>query len=110
MHIMNNPNTRYCSKIMHYMDAKMEKARSMHVIAIGNQERRFEVRLPSNQIRTGEEVKTQEVRIDNESWPTCECTYNKPKLFVSPYFLKESVVNTWTCEMMGYRAWGNFNK
>ena len=56
MHIINNPNTRHYSKIMHYMDAKMEKARSIHVVAIDNQERRFEVRLPSNRIGTGEEV------------------------------------------------------
>ena len=27
MHILNNPSTRYCSKVMKYMDDKMEKGR-----------------------------------------------------------------------------------
>ena len=30
--------------------------------------------------------------------------------FVSPYFLKEAVLNTWTGEMTGFRVVGNFNK
>ena len=29
--------------------------------------------------------------------------------FVSPYFLKEVVLNTWTGELMGFRSMGNFN-
>ena len=28
---------------------------------------------------------------------------------MSPYFLKESVLSTWTGEMAGFRAMGNFN-
>src|SRR6185369_14935330 len=75
-------------------------------------------------------MRAHEVRIGDEAWPTCECTCNKPKLlhlpcshvlaacgqiglaaisFVSPYFLKQSVLNTWTGEMVGFRAIGNFN-
>ena len=71
-----------------------------------------------------------EVEIGNEAWPTCECTCNKPKLlhlpcshvlaacrqlrlnaisFVSPYYMKEAVINTWTGEMLGFRSMGNFN-
>ena len=30
--------------------------------------------------------------------------------FVSPYYLKEAVLNTWTGEMTGFRVVGNFNK
>ena len=72
----------------------------------------------------------EKVKIGNEVWPTCECTCNKPKLlhlpcshvlaacrqlrlnaisFVSPYYMKEAVINTWTGEMMGFRSMGNFN-
>jgi hypothetical protein len=112
------------------MADKMEKARSHTVVAIDNQERRFEVRLPTDKFGRGNELRTHEVKIGNEQWPTCDCTCNKPKLlhlpcshvlaacgqlgmdaisFVSPYFLKESVLNTWTGEMMGFRAMGNFN-
>ena len=76
-------------------------------------------------------MKTHEVKIGTEFYPTCECTCNKPKLlhlpcshvlaacgqieldaisFVSPYYLKEAVLNTWTGEMTGFRVVGNFNK
>ena len=123
LHIMNNPNTRYCEKVMKYMNEKMEKARSFTVFAFGNQERRFEVRLPTDKFGCGNRQRTHEVRIGNEAWPTCECTCNKPKLlhlpcshvlaacgqlgmdaisFVSPYYLKESVLSTWTGEMQGF--------
>ena len=75
-------------------------------------------------------VRMDEVKIGNEVWPTCECTCNKPKLlhlpcshvlaacrqlglnaisFVSSYYMKEAVINTWTGEMLGFRSMGNFN-
>ena len=129
-HMTNNPNTRYCERVMKYMDEKMKKARSHSVVAIGNLERRFEVRLANNKFGCANEMRTHEVKIGNELWPTCECTCNKPKLlhlpcshvlaacgligldaisFVSPYFLKEAVLNTWTGELMGFRSMGNFN-
>ena len=100
------------------------------VVTIGNQERRFEVPLANNKSGCANELRTHKVKIGNEAWPTCECTCNKPKLlhlscshvlaacgqlgmdaisFVSPFFLKESVLNTWTGELMGFRSMGNFN-
>ena len=130
MHILRTPNSPWCEKITKYMDAKMEKARTFQVVAIGNQERRFEVRLPTDKFGCGNVLRTHEVKIGNEAWPTCECTCNKPKLFhlpcshvlaacgqlgleaisfVSPYFSREAVLNTWTGEMQGFRAIGNFN-
>ena len=60
----------------------------------------------------------------------CECTCNKPKLlhlpcshvlaaceqlamdaisFMSPNFLKDSILNTWTGELLGFRSIDNFN-
>ena len=129
-HIMSNPNTPYCSKIMKYIADKMNKAQTFSVVRIGNQERRFEVRLPTDKFGCGNELRTHDVIIGNEAWPTCECTCNKPKLlhlpcshvlaacgmlglehisFVSPYYLKEAVLNTWTGELQGFRSAGNFN-
>ena len=124
------PNTPYCEKIMEYMNKKIAKAATHTVVAIGNVERRFEVRLATDKFGCGNELRTHEVTIGNEQWPTCVCTCNKPKLlhlpcshvlaacrqlglntssFVSPYYWKEAVVNTWTCEMHGFRVIGNFN-
>lgn len=131
LHIMNNPATPYCQKISIYMAKKMQQAMSQTVTRVGNEEMRFEVRLPFDRFGCGNVERTLEVKIGNEEWPTCECTCNKPKLlhipcshvlaacgmlqmspisFVSPYYLKEAVVNTWTGEMRGFRAVGNFNK
>lgn len=130
-HMMNNPATPYCEKVMQYMEKKINKAKLHTVLAVGNQERRYEVRLPTDKFGTANEIKTQEVKIGSELRPTCECTCNKPKLlhlpcshvlaacgqlkmdaisFVSEYYLKDSVLNTWTGEMYGFRAMGNFNK
>ena len=88
------------------------------------------MRLPTNKFGCGNELRTHEVKIGLEQWPTCECTCNKPKSlhllcshvlaacgqlgldaisFVSPYYMKEAVLHTWTCEMQGFRAMGNFN-
>jgi len=130
LHIMNNPSTPYCSKIQTYLDDKMSKAATFTVVPVGNEERRFEVRLPTDKFGCGNELRTHDVKIGNEAWPTCECTCNKPKLlhlpcshvlaacgmlgmehisFVSPYYIKEAVLNTWTGELHGFRSTGNFN-
>ena len=130
LHMVNNPNTPYCEKIMKYMEKKMQKARSHTVTAIGNQELRFEVRVPTDKFGMGNQTRTHEVKIGHEARPTCECTCNKPRLlhlpcshvlaacgqlqmnttsFVSQYYLKQSVLNTWTGEMVGFRVDGNFN-
>ncbi|XP_071679930.1 serine/threonine-protein phosphatase 7 long form homolog [Lolium perenne] len=121
MHMVNRSATPYCSKIMEYMHKKKEKAKHLAVVQIGNVERRYEVRLPTDRFGCGNPQRTHDVKIGNEEWPTCECTCNKPKLlhlpcshvlavcgvlgmseisFVSPYYLKEAVLNTWT-EMAG---------
>ena len=130
-HIIDNQNTPYCSRVMEYMAEKIEKAKKHTVRLVGNQERRYEVQLPTDGFGSANEVKTHEVKIGMEFYPTCECTCNKPKLlhlpcshvlaacgqielaaisFVSPYYLKEAVLNTWTGEMTGFRVVGNFNK
>jgi hypothetical protein len=130
MHIMNSPTTLYCSMVMKYMANKMEKGRHLAIVHIGNEEKRFEVSLPTDKFGCGNELRTHDVKIGNEEWPTCECTCNKPKLihlpcshvlvvcgelgmlkisFVSPYYLKEAILSTWMGEMVGFRSVGNFN-
>lgn len=105
--------------------------KKVHCTLIGNQERRYEVQFPTNGFGSANEVKTHEVKIVMEFYPTCECTCNKPQLlhlpcsyvlaacgqieldtisFVSPYYSKEAVLNAWTGEMVGFRIVGNFNK
>ncbi|XP_044432407.1 uncharacterized methyltransferase At2g41040, chloroplastic-like [Triticum aestivum] len=96
-HIADNQNTTYCSRVMEYMAKKIEKAKKHNVRLIGNQERRYEVQVPTDGFGSANEVKTPEIELDAIS-------------FVSPYYLKEAVLNTWTGEMTGFRVVGNFNK
>ena len=130
-HIERYPNTPYCRKIRLYMEKKTMKARLHGVIRIGNEEARYEVRLPIARFGAANERRTHEVTITDDAPPTCYCTCNKPRLlhlpcshvlavcgqmgmnpyyFVSPYYMKEAVLHTWTGEMAGYRVVGNFNK
>ena len=124
------PDTPYCRKIRTYMEKKTQKARLHNVVRVGNVEARYEVGLPTE--RFGAAVlRTHEVFITDGYPPKCECTSNKPRLlhlpcshvlavcgqmglhagcFVSPYYMKEAVVQTWTGEMRGFRIEGNFNK
>ena len=125
-----NPNSLYCEKITEYMEKKMQKSRSHTVTRTGNKELKFEVRLSTDKFGVGNEMRTQEVTLTSEGVPTCECTCNKPKLlglpcshvlavcgqlqmdhnpFVSAYFSKETVLNTWGGELNGFRVKGNFN-
>jgi hypothetical protein len=101
------------------------------VLVVGNEERRFELRLQTDKFGSGNEIRTHKVKIENEVWLKCECTCNKPNLihfpcshvlaacrmlqldpmsFVSPYYLKEVMLNTWIGEMWGFQAIGNFNR
>ncbi|KAK1651020.1 hypothetical protein QYE76_068825 [Lolium multiflorum] len=70
IHMLQNPNTPYCQAIMEYMDVNMKKGMSHTVLAIGNQEMRFEVRLPTDKFGCVNAVRTHEVRIGNEEWPS----------------------------------------
>ena len=62
-HIADHPNQPYCSCVMQYMAKKIEKAKKHTVRLIGNQERRYEVQLPTDGFGTSNEVKTHEVKI-----------------------------------------------
>jgi hypothetical protein len=120
LHNMTNPNTPYYENITKYMKKKVEKGRGHTVVATRNHELRFEVRLQTDKFGTGNIMRTHEVKIGIEQWPTCECTCNKPKLlhlpcshvlaawgmlqldqisFVSPYYGRQAMVSTWTGEM-----------
>jgi hypothetical protein len=90
------------------------------VVATENEELRFEVRLQTDKFGTSNIMRTHEMKIGTEEFPTCECTCNKPKLlhlpcsyvlaaygmlqmdpmsFVSPYYGSMAVVYTWTGEI-----------
>jgi hypothetical protein len=112
------------------MEKKIQKGRGHIVVATRNQELRFELCLQTEKFGTRNIMRTHEVKIGTEQYPTCECTCNKPKLlhlpcshvlaacvmlqmdpmsFVSPYYVRQAVVYTWTGEMHGFRYIGNFN-
>ena len=132
LHMNNFPATPYCAKVMKYMEDKIQKGLGHTVYNIGNLERRYEVRLRDKSgFGAANETKTHEVLIGMEGTPTCKCTCNKPKLlqlpcshvlavcgqmgmesisFVSHYYLKQSVLHTWSGEISGFRVVGNFNK
>jgi len=128
LHIQNNPTTPYCAVVMAYMEEKSKKGQGHMARQAGNAQRRFEVTLRH---RTGfgisVEERTQEVQFDGQSGCTCTCNkpllYHKscshvlaaaaktkmePRAFVSGYYMKEAVFNTWSGEFWGYRIVGNF--
>ena len=127
LHIQTHIMTPYCAVIMGYMAEKSKKGQGHMARRSGNVERRFEITLRH---RTGfgvaNEERIQEVDFDDNG---CTCMCNKPMLyhkpcshvlaaaaltkmesraFVSEYFTKESVLNTWSGELWGYRIAGSF--
>ena len=55
----------------------------------------------------------QQTEIASPTLLTCTCclrtTWNGRNIVCVSIFLKDSVLNTWTCELMGFRSMGNFN-
>ena len=128
LHIQTYSMTPYCAVVMAYMAEKSRKGQGHMASCSGNVDRRFEITLRH---RTGfgvaNEEKIQKVDFDDEAG--CACTCNKPMLyhkpcshvlaaaaltkmerraFVSPYFTREAVLNTWSGELWGYRIAGSF--
>jgi hypothetical protein len=68
-HEMNNPNTPYCCKIAIYMDDKIQKGTSHMVLAVGNEEKRFQVRVQTDKFGTGNEIGKHKVKTGNEVSP-----------------------------------------
>jgi hypothetical protein len=130
LHMQRFPATPYCAKVMKYMIEKTNKAKMHRVRRAGNVQRRFEISLRHKSgFGVAPELKTHEVAFGLE--PSCVCTCNKPMLyhkpcshvvaaagvtrmdtrpFVSEFFRKEAVCNTWTGELWGYRVVGNFTE
>ena len=115
LHIQNNPGTPYCAVVMAYMVEKSRKGQGHMARHSGNMERRFEITLRHRtSFGVRNEEKIQEVDFDDHSGCACSCNkpmlYHKlcshvlaaaalmnmePRAFVSEYFMKESVLNTW---------------
>ena len=122
--------TSYCLKMMEYMNEKSKKAQDHMVRAFGVHEYRFEVTSkPKGGLGTDCRVVTHEVNLGQGMTGWCECDCNKPKLlhvpcshviaacgqlgmptspYVSQFYLKDNVVQTWTGEFRGFRAHDDF--
>ncbi len=122
--------TPYCLKMMAYLDDKSKKAQEHMVRAFGVEEYRFEVTSRSKGGLGMDCIAvTHEVNLGQGMTGWCECDCNKPKLlhipcshviaacgqlgmpmmpYVSQFYLKENVVQTWTGEFRGFRSHGDF--
>ena len=111
----------YCSKMIEIIDKISAKGALHRVHFMGNQDYFFEVSMhDKGDVGMGSSTVTMECQL----WPetnTCVCFCNKPKLlhlpcsyvyaargeagiagtYVSPYYLKEAVIATWSGELRG---------
>ena len=128
LHIQTHNTTPYCAAVMAYMVEKSKKWQRHMARRSGNVERRFEITLRHiTGFGVANEEKIQEVQFDDHGGCACSCNkpmlYHKscshvlaaaamtkmePRAFVSEYFKKESVLNTWSGELWGYRIAGSF--
>jgi hypothetical protein len=123
-----NPRIIYSSIIAKEIKDKIEKARLHNVRRVGTQQHRFEI-ICKERFRRGVNcpVVVHECQLDFNG--ICFCTCNKPYLlhrpcshviaassktnmsltsFVSPYFMKEAVLATWSGEIYGSAIVGQF--
>ena len=120
----------YCHKMTEIIDKICAKGALHRVYLMGNQDYFFEVSVrDKGVVGMGSSTVTMECQL----WPetnTCVCFCNKPKLlhlpcsyvyaargevgiagtYVSPYYLKEAVIATWSGELRGWRALADFTK
>lgn len=126
---MSNTQTPFCKKMADILEKKSEKARYHTVITTGNVQRRWEV-MCRTKVGFGSStgIVTHEVTLGSEDNNTCSCKCNKPKLlhipcshvlaacakigldstaYVSPFYLKDRVLQAWSTDILGYRAHEN---
>jgi len=118
----------YGYKVTKYMDAAFKKARLHRVTPVGSMERRYEVMCRDKGRMGGRREKhVQECVLRPDA---CICSCHKPKLlhlpcthviaacfeagglqarmYVSNYFMKETIWMTWRHEIYGFRILGDF--
>ena len=128
--LVQNPHMTYSAKISAYIKENSAKESLHRVFYAGNQDLVYEVYLRD---KGGLGIGPSEITMECQLWPVenkCTCTCNKPKYyhvpcshvlaavgkakvpmtFVSPYFKKEVVLNTWCGELRGWRAISDFTK
>ena len=124
---MANDRVLYSAMITKYMEEKSKKGEMHRAFKMGTRELRFEIMCRDKGRRgTNRERITHECTLRRGS---CVCTCNKPLLlhrpcshvmaacstvaqhpgqYVSDYFTKEAVMQTWSGEMYGYALVGHF--
>jgi hypothetical protein len=121
MAVVQNPHMTYSAKISAYIEDKSAKGSLHRVFYVDNQDLVYEVYLRD---KGGLGIGPSKITMECQLWPSenkCTCTCNKPKYyhypcshvlaavgkakvpmtFVSPYFRKEVVLNTWCGELRG---------
>jgi len=119
--VVQSPQFVYCKKMTEIIDKISSKVTLHRVHFIGNQDYFFKVSVCDN---GGVGMSSSMVTMECQFWPetnTCVCSCNKPKLlhmpcshvyaargkagisgtYVSPYYLKEAVMATWSGELRG---------
>ena len=125
----NSVQTPYCVKMYEHLEKAVAKAGQHMVVPFGNVENRFMVTVRAIG-GVGMEAKIihhdVNLGVQFNGWASCQC--NKPKLrhvpcshvlaalaqvgvssmsYISPFYLKENVVQTWTGEFYGFQSAGD---
>ena len=129
--VVQNPQMIYSAKISTYIQEKSAIGSMHKVFLVGNEDLVFEVMVRDQGGGLG--IGLSQITMECQLWleeNKCECTCNKPKFyhfpcshvlaacgkgnipmtFVSPYFNKEAVLNTWSGELRGWRAVADYTR
>ena len=127
---VRNPQMVYCNKMTEILEKISTKGTLHRVEFMGNQDFVFEVMV---RVKGGVGIGSSTVTMECQLWQESnkyECSCNKPKLlhlpcshvyaargkariegtYVSPYYLKEKALATWSGELRGWRALADFTK
>ena len=127
---MSNPQIEFCTRVTEYMDKKTSKAKLHRVQSMGTHEQRFHVACKDRRGRGVHRRRVvQECLFRPDGGVHCSCMKPllldlrcshviaacgecglQPRSFVSPYFSKESALNTWWQEIHGVGILGPFTE
>lgn len=122
--------TPYCNKMYKWLEKSITKSSQHIVLAMGTHDNRFQITVRAKGVERETTLVTHEVNLGRQFNGWVECTCNKPKLlhvpcshvlaslshvgvssmgYISPFYLKENVEQTWTGEFYGFMARGQFS-
>jgi hypothetical protein len=123
--------TPYCNKMYKWLEKAVTKASRHIVLAMGTHENRFQTIVRAKGVVGWETtLVNHEVNLGRQFNGWAECTCHKPKLlhvpcshvlaslsqvgvssmgYISPFYSKDNVEQTWTCEFYGFMACGDFS-